>query len=101
MALLRSHSSNTSPFIPRGAQVVDQGALIDVLRERPAFRAGLDVCTPEPLPVDSPLLRLPNAVVLPHIGSASTATRMEMAQLSVNNALAGALGEPMPAEFLS
>lgn len=53
-------------------EVVDQAALAAALAARPSLRAGLDVCTPEPLPRDSPLLALPNCLVLPHIGSAST-----------------------------
>jgi glyoxylate/hydroxypyruvate reductase len=76
-------------------EVVEQEDLVQVLRERPGFRAGLDVTTPEPLPLDSPLLSLPNAVVLPHIGSASTATRTLMARMAVENAL-GALPPSSP-----
>lgn len=80
-------------------EVVDQAALVAVLRERPGMRAGLDVCTPEPLPTDDPLLSLPNCLVLPHIGSASTQTRLAMARLAVDNAVAGVAGAPMPAQF--
>lgn len=74
-------------------EVVNQDDLITVLKERPGMMAGLDVTTPEPLPLDNPLLSLPNAVVLPHIGSASTATRTEMARITVQNVI-GALGLP-------
>ena len=69
-----------------------------VLKGRPSFSAGLDVTTPEPLPLDSPLLSLPNATVLPHIGSASTACRLEMAKVTVANVLAGVEGGTMPLE---
>ena len=58
--------------------------------------AGLDVTTPEPLPTDHPLLTLPNCVVLPHIGSASIATRTKMAQMATDNLLAGVQGQPLP-----
>jgi phosphoglycerate dehydrogenase-like enzyme len=58
--------------------------------------AGLDVTTPEPLPPDHPLLRLPNCVVLPHIGSATIATREKMALMAAENLIAGVRGEPLP-----
>jgi glyoxylate reductase len=76
-------------------ELVEQADLATVLRERPTMRAGLDVTTPEPLPVDSPLLTLPNCVVLPHIGSASEATRLDMAAISIQHALDGLDGRPL------
>ena len=45
--------------VARGA-IVDQDALIDALKNRKIFAAGLDVMSPEPLPSDAPLLKLPN-----------------------------------------
>ena len=50
--------------------------------------AGLDVCTPEPLPPSSPLLSCPNLVIFPHIGSATVEAREGMANLAVSNILA-------------
>ena len=58
--------------------------------------AGLDVTDPEPLPADDPLLSAPNLTVLPHVGSATDATRAAMADLAVDNLLAALAGEPMP-----
>ena len=79
-------------------EVVDQAALVDALTARPALRAGLDVTDPEPLPPSHALFSLPNAVVLPHIGSASLSCREAMAELSVENAIAACEGRDMGAE---
>ena len=50
---------------------------------------------PEPLPVDHPLVHLPNCTITPHIGSATTATRMAMADAAVTNLLNGVAGTPL------
>lgn len=77
-------------------EVVDQVALEKTLREGRIFAAGLDVCTPEPLPLDSPLLQLENCLILPHIGSATVDTRNAMAERAANNLLAGIQGQTLP-----
>ena len=51
---------------------------------------------PEPLPGDHPLLEAPNLLVVPHVGSATHATRGRMADIAVDNLLAGLAGKPMP-----
>jgi glyoxylate reductase len=76
--------------------VVDQGALFRALRDKVIFAAGLDVFENEPLSLDDPLLTLDNVVLLPHIGSASVATRSQMARLAAENAVAGATGQRPP-----
>jgi phosphoglycerate dehydrogenase-like enzyme len=76
--------------------VVDQEALVEALQSGQILAAGLDVFTPEPLPPDHPLLALPNVVALPHIGSASIVTRVKMAQMAVDNLLAGLAGQRLP-----
>ncbi|VDL93186.1 unnamed protein product [Schistocephalus solidus] len=83
--------------VSRGA-MVDQDALYRALSKPSGGLggAGLDVMSPEPLPTDSPLLSLPHCVVLPHIGSATTATRWKMAERTVDNLLAGLADPPMP-----
>lgn len=77
-------------------QVIDQAALYAALRDGQIFAAALDVTDPEPLPLDSPLLSLPNLIIAPHIASASTRTRDEMAILTAENLIAGLKGEPLP-----
>ena len=79
----------------RGA-VVDQAALRRALHEGWIAGAGLDVTDPEPLPADDPLLDAPNLLVLPHVGSATTAARERMADRCVDNLLAALDGQPMP-----
>ena len=76
--------------------VVDEPALVEALREGRLAAAGLDVFADEPLPPDHPLLALENVVLTPHIGSASVATRTRMADLAVENLLAGLAGRPLP-----
>lgn len=83
----------------RGA-VVDQNALIDALKSKTILAAGLDVTTPEPLPLDSELFKLKNCVVLPHIGSAAIETRNAMGVLCARNIVAALKGEKMPAELV-
>ncbi|BBS35317.1 glyoxylate/hydroxypyruvate reductase GhrB [Enterobacter cloacae complex sp. 2024EL-00215] len=79
-------------FINAGrGPVVDEKALIEALQNGEIHAAGLDVFEQEPLPLDSPLLTLPNVVALPHIGSATHETRYNMAATAVDNLIA-ALG---------
>jgi phosphoglycerate dehydrogenase-like enzyme len=76
--------------------IVDQVALAAALREGTIAGAGLDVTDPEPLPPDDPLWDAPNLIVLPHIGSATHTAREQMAEMAVDNLLAGLAGEPLP-----
>jgi glyoxylate reductase len=76
--------------------LVDTPALEAALREGTIGGAGLDVTDPEPLPADHPLLKAPNLVVAPHIGSASHHTREAMADMAVDNLLAALAGRRMP-----
>jgi glyoxylate/hydroxypyruvate reductase len=79
-------------------EVVDQDALVRILKERPNMRAGLDVTSPEPLPLDHPLLHTNQCTVLPHIGSATDSCRSNMATMTIDNALAVLDESTMPAE---
>ena len=76
--------------------IVDHDALGRALHAGEIGGAALDVTDPEPLPADHPLLGAPNLLVVPHIGSATHATRERMAAVAVDNLLAGLAGEPMP-----
>ena len=75
---------------------MDNMALYEALRDGTIAGAGLDVTEPEPIPVDHPLLTLPNVVISPHIGSASLDTRREMAVLAARNIVARLKGDAMP-----
>ena len=76
--------------------VVDQAALYEALTSGIIAGAALDVTDPEPLPADNPLLRLPNVTVVPHVGSATIGTRGKMAQIAIDNLLAGINGRSLP-----
>jgi glyoxylate reductase len=76
--------------------VVDQVALAAALRDGVIAAAALDVTDPEPIPDDDPLLSLDNCLILPHIASATGATRGRMAEMAAANLLAGVRGEPLP-----
>ena len=72
--------------------LVDEAALVRVLRDGPLAGAGLDVYEREPA-IDPGLLELDNVVLLPHIGSATTGTRERMAMLAARNVQAVLTGE--------
>ena len=77
--------------------VVDHDALYEALRDGEIGGAALDVTEPEPLPADHPLLTLANCLVVPHIASASYATRAKMAEICAQNLLAGLRGDRLVA----
>jgi gluconate 2-dehydrogenase len=74
-------------------QTVDEAALIEALQEGLIRAAGLDVFEREPVAADNPLLRMPNVVTLPHIGSATARTRFDMAMLAARNLVLAVTGQ--------
>ncbi len=76
--------------------VVDEDALAEALKKGWIAAAGLDVYRTEPLPLESPLLKLENIVLSPHLGSATHETRRLMSELSARNLLAVLKGEEPP-----
>lgn len=89
-----------SVFVNVGrGKVVDTDALVKALKNHTIFAAGLDVTDPEPLPKDHELLKLPNAVIIPHLGSATTKTRNDMSIIAAQNILNGLDGKPLVYEL--
>jgi glyoxylate reductase len=74
--------------------VVNEGALIAALRAGRPAGAGLDVFETEPIDPENPLLKMENVVLLPHVGSATEATRQAMVDLAADNVLAVLQGKP-------
>lgn len=80
--------------------LVNQEDLLEALTSGVISAAGLDVMVPEPLPIDHPLTKLPNCVLIPHIGSATVDTRTRMATLTAENLIAGINGQKMPEQLV-
>ncbi|XP_055377581.1 glyoxylate reductase/hydroxypyruvate reductase-like [Condylostylus longicornis] len=79
--------------------LVDQKSLYQALKEKRIWGAGLDVTTPEPLPLDDPLLTLKNCLILPHIGSADINTRIEMSKITATNIIKALKNQEMISEI--
>jgi lactate dehydrogenase-like 2-hydroxyacid dehydrogenase len=73
--------------------VIDEPALIQALKDRTIYSAGLDVFVKEPQ-VPKELLEMDHVVLFPHLGSSTEVTRAAMDQLVVDNILAWAAGKP-------
>lgn len=78
--------------VSRG-QTVDEQALVDALKTGEIHAAGVDVFEKEPTNPDNPLLKLPNVVTVPHIGSATAKTEAAMAMCAAENLVAVLSGE--------
>ncbi len=75
--------------------IVDSVALYEALKEGRIAAAALDVTDPEPIPDDDLLLTLENCLIVPHIASASVATRREMSRIAAVNLLNGIKDKPL------
>ncbi len=75
--------------------VVQQQALYEALAGNVIAGASIDVCDPEPIAMDDPLLTLDNLVITPHIGSASAATFAAMGMMAATSIVAALTGEPV------
>jgi lactate dehydrogenase-like 2-hydroxyacid dehydrogenase len=73
--------------------VIDEPALIEALKNRTIYSAGLDVFVKEPV-VPKELMEMDHVVLFPHLGSSTEVTRAAMDQLVVDNILAWAAGKP-------
>jgi glyoxylate reductase len=76
--------------------IVNELELAQALKQGRPWAAGLDVFEREPIGPDHPLLSLPNVVAVPHIGSATVATRTRMATIAATNLVAALTGQPVP-----
>ncbi|MBP2031419.1 gluconate 2-dehydrogenase [Clostridium algifaecis] len=74
-------------------KTVNEEALINALKNKKIFGAGLDVYDVEPVNKDNPLLKMPNVVTLPHIGSATARTRFDMDMRAAKNLVQGITGK--------
>ena len=76
------------------AELVDEKALTAALRRGSLSLAALDVLWKEPPPEDSPLLRLPNVVVTPHVAFATRQASERMVRTAIENLVGYFTGEP-------
>lgn len=81
-------------------QIVNEADLVGALKDNQIAGAALDVFEIEPLPRNSPLLKMKNAVLLPHIGSATYQTRSKMAEVAARNLLDVLAGKEPDPRFL-
>lgn len=79
----------------RGKTIIEKD-LISALQNKEIRAAGLDVFEQEPVKPDNPLLMMDNVVTLPHIGSATAETELQMEMLAADNVIAALTGKKPP-----
>ncbi|OOM73625.1 glyoxylate/hydroxypyruvate reductase B [Clostridium puniceum] len=77
-------------------QIVNEEALVDALQNQKILGAGLDVYETEPIGTDNPLIKIPNVITLPHIGSGTSSTLYNMVKTAALNLVKGSYGEIPP-----
>jgi D-3-phosphoglycerate dehydrogenase len=77
------------------AELVDEAALIERLRDRRIAAAGIDVFLQEPLPSDHPLLGLENLIATPHVGFNTPEATMAMVDFGIDNLVRYVAGDPI------
>ena len=92
LAALPAHAHFVN--VGRGA-VVDEAALIESLRSGRLAAAGLDVFAVEPLPADSPLWKLPNVFITPHVASYTRDQALVASEILVENLTRDLTGRPL------
>jgi glyoxylate reductase len=85
-----------TPLVPETHHLIGEERFKIMKKTAILVNTALDVTEPEPIPLNDPLLTLDNILIVPHIASASIATRTKMATIAVDNLLAGLKGERPP-----
>src|SRR5690606_3604056 len=93
-------------LLPEGAifintargEIVDETALISLLRNGHLHAAGLDTMAVEPLSADSPLCSLDNVVLTPHVAGSTPSALALMAQGAAENVMSWLTGSPPDAK---
>ena len=87
---------NTSFLIntSRG-KIVNEKQLIVALKTKQIQGAGIDVYEEEPIKKNSPLLKLENVVLAPHVGSSTKETRQKMSDITAKNLILGLQGKKL------